>query len=115
LVLVSAEVTAKFAMVIMAWAGKPADGTTAKPFIAAMHGKTGHIRLASALAVTLILVALLTSTRGLMALGGALVMTFLVQALAHRHFAGLTGDVFGAGNELSRVAFLLVYVASAGI
>lgn len=113
-VLVSTETTARFTMVVMAWAGKPVDGTTAQPFIAAMHGKTGHLRLASALTVTLVLVTLLSSTRGLMALGGALVAVLLVQALAHRQFAGLTGDVFGAGNELSRVAFLLVYIASTG-
>jgi len=109
-VLISAEAAAKFSMVLLGWSGRLADKGTATPFIAAMRGSRCHLRLVSALAITLVIVVVLTATAGLIAFIGGLAATLLVAALAHRNFGGLTGDVFGAGNELTRAGFLLVFV-----
>jgi adenosylcobinamide-GDP ribazoletransferase len=105
--LVVAEVAAKLSMVVGAWAGKAVHEGMNSSFLAAMHGGKGNARLVAALAISLgIAVPLLWLTGAIVILVAVLTGLIMV-AIAHRHFNGVTGDVLGATNELSRMVVLV--------
>ncbi|MBS7606003.1 adenosylcobinamide-GDP ribazoletransferase, partial [Candidatus Bathyarchaeota archaeon] len=37
----------------------------------------------------------------------SIIMALLLTKISNRHFGGVTGDVFGAGNEIVRLSSLL--------
>jgi adenosylcobinamide-GDP ribazoletransferase len=47
---------------------------------------------------------------GLIAIIASIITALIIVRISNRHFRGLTGDVFGAGNELSRLGSLLAIV-----
>ncbi|MCL1965648.1 MAG: adenosylcobinamide-GDP ribazoletransferase [Candidatus Bathyarchaeota archaeon] len=101
------EVSAKFSMVVMARAGKAVHEGMNTSFLSFMHGSHGTARLLLGLLISLaIALPLLHWVGALVILAGvltSLVMTFI----AHRNFNGVTGDVFGATNELARLGSLI--------
>ena len=116
------ELSAKLAMVVAAWAGKSVHEGMNTSFLQAMHGRGGNWRLAAALIISFaIAFPLLCLTGALTVLAGiiigtavilAAVITGLVMvAVAHKHFHGVTGDVFGATNELARMVCVVVLLA----
>ncbi len=112
---VVAEVGAKLAMVIGAWAGKPVRQGMASAFLEAMHGGKGNARLVAALVISftfgLPLFFLNDSIAGFIAIFAAVVTGLAMVGVAHRHFHGVTGDVLGATNELARMVSVVVLVA----
>ncbi|MGD9131760.1 MAG: adenosylcobinamide-GDP ribazoletransferase [Candidatus Bathyarchaeota archaeon] len=113
-VLIVAEVSAKLAMVTTAWQGtsppqrledKRGKGRSFIDFMRKNHGLYA-ISLIISLAVGVALLGLcgvLAVTAGILA-GGFMII------LGKRVFGGVNGDIFGATNEIARMAALLVLV-----
>jgi len=45
---------------------------------------------------------------GFLSLGISVALGFLIQRIANRSFGGISGDVIGASNEITRLASLIV-------
>ena len=108
---VVAEVAAKLAMVVGAWAGKPVHQGMASAFLEAMHGGKGNARLVAALVISFAIAVPLLWLNGAIAVLAAVVTALVMVGIAHRHFHGVTGDVLGATNELARMVSVVVLVA----
>jgi adenosylcobinamide-GDP ribazoletransferase len=111
--LIVVELGAKLAMVVAAWAGKSVHEGMNSAFLQAMHGKGGNYRLGAALAVSVLIAVPLLGWSGIFALLAAALVGFVMVAVAHRNFGGVTGDVFGATNELTRMVVAIVILAVA--
>jgi len=109
--LVVVEVSAKLSMVVGAWAGKAVHEGMSSSFLEAMHGKRGAARLIVALAISFGIAVPLLWVAGAIVVWVGIVASLVMVAIAHRHFKGVTGDVLGATNELSRMVSLIVLLA----
>jgi adenosylcobinamide-GDP ribazoletransferase len=109
--IVVAEVSAKLSMVIGAWAGNPAHQGMASYFLEAMHGKKGTARLIAALVISFGIALPLLWLAGAVVLLAAILASLIMVGISHRHFKGVTGDVLGATNELTRMVSLITLLA----
>ncbi len=110
------ELSAKLSMVVGAWAGNAVHEGMSSTFLAAMHGKGGNARLVAALALSFGVAAPLMWFSGLGLSGfvtvlAAVLAGLVMVAVSHRHFKGVTGDVLGATNELTRMVAVVVLLA----
>ena len=102
------EILAKFSMVLMASLGNSASLGSNSPFVSIMKDKK---KLAAAFVIMLIPVTVIGETAGLVMLGVAITLTIILLTISTRSFGGITGDVLGATNELTRLASLMVFVS----
>jgi adenosylcobinamide-GDP ribazoletransferase len=109
--LIVVEVSAKLSMVIGAWAGKAVHKGMSSPFIEVMHGKKGTTRLIAALAISFGIAVPLLWLAGAVTILVAVIASLIMVGISHRHFKGVTGDVLGATNELTRMVSLIVLLA----
>jgi adenosylcobinamide-GDP ribazoletransferase len=105
--LIVSEVSAKLAMVIMAWVGRSAHKGMSTHFVNAMHSKYRSLRLVVALLIAFGIAICLMRIVGFAAVIAGLAVALVLMGVSNRHFKGVTGDVFGAGNELARLASLI--------
>jgi adenosylcobinamide-GDP ribazoletransferase len=110
------EVCAKLSMVVGTWAGRAVHKGMNSPFMDAMHGKNGTLRLVAALILSFAVAVPLMWFSGFPFAGFAVVVAALLSglvmvAIAHRHFGGVTGDVLGASNEITRMVCVVVLLA----
>jgi adenosylcobinamide-GDP ribazoletransferase len=108
------ELCAKLSMVVVARAGKSVHQGMNTSFLQHMHGNGGNARLAAALAISIVIAFLFLSWAGIVTVLAAVIGALAMVAVAHKHFKGVTGDVFGATNELTRMfcAIFLLGVAA---
>ena len=102
------EILAKFSMVLMASIGKSAAVGSNSPFMQIMKDKR---RLAVAGVITIIPLVVIGGTTGLILFGASIGVTLFLIGLSTRSFGGITGDVLGAANELTRLSSLLIFVS----
>lgn len=105
--LIVSEASAKLSMVFMAWAGRSGHKGVNTLFIDVMHDKYRHIRLATSLLIAFVIAAFLLNIKGIIAVLASLAVTLGLILVSNKHFKGVTGDVFGAGNEITRLASLI--------
>src|SRR3990170_2574088 len=110
-IVVIAEMSAKLSMVVGAWAGKAVHQGMNSSFLAAMHGRKGNARLVAALAISFGVAVPLLWLAGAVAVLVAVIAGLVMVGVSHRHFKGVTGDVLGAANELSRMVCLIALLA----
>ena len=110
---IASEASAKLAMVVMAWAGKSAHQGMNSPFIEAMRGVKGNLLLIVALAISFAIAVPLLQVAGALVVLAGIVTSLLMVAIAQRNFNGVTGDVFGATNEITRMVCVIVLLAVA--
>jgi adenosylcobinamide-GDP ribazoletransferase len=108
--LVVCEASAKLAMILIAWLGESAHEGMNTYFVNAMHDRHRNIRLIAALSITFGVALPLMGMVGFIAVIASIAMALIVVEVSNRHFRGVTGDVFGAGNELARLSSLLAIV-----
>jgi adenosylcobinamide-GDP ribazoletransferase len=102
---IAAEVIAKFVMVLLTYRGTSAWEGFSSPFTAAM--KDGKKMLA-ATAIMVLIVWFASGYAGMAALGVSVALGALLRHVSKRSFGGISGDVLGASNEVSRLASLIV-------
>jgi len=110
---IAVEASAKLSMVVMAWAGKSVHQGMNSPFLEAMHGNKGDLLLIVAILLSLAVALPLLLWAGAFVVLVAIVTSLVLTAVAHRHFNGVTGDVFGATNEITRMVCVIALVAVA--
>ena len=102
------EILAKFSMVLQASIGRSAAVGSNSPFVQIMKDKK---RLAIAGIVTLIPLVVIGETTGLIVFASAIVITMFILAISTRSFGGITGDVLGATNEITRLSSLVIFAS----
>lgn len=109
--LIVSETLAKLAMIVEAWAGKSAHKGLNTYFINAMHGPIGNLRLIIALAISFGIATLLLGLTGFVAAVASVLIALIIVWISNRHFRGITGDVLGASNELTRMFSMIIILA----
>jgi adenosylcobinamide-GDP ribazoletransferase len=111
--LIASEAAAKFATVFEAWGSRAAHRGMSSLFVDAMHQGHGSSKLVGSLSILLLIsVSLLRQLGLLVSLVAILVSTAFI-AIANRVLGGITGDVMGATNEITRLVSLLTILGAA--
>ena len=108
LALLLSEIIAKFSMVLMASIGNSASVGSNSPFVELMKNRK---KLIVTVAITLIPLVILGGSTGLILFVVGTTLTIFLVGMSTRSFGGITGDVLGSTNELTRLACLLVFVS----
>jgi adenosylcobinamide-GDP ribazoletransferase len=108
LAILLSEIVAKFSMVLMASIGKSASLGSNSPFVELMKNRK---KLAVTSIIALIPLIVLGGTTGLIIFTIGTILTLFLITISTRSFGGITGDVLGSTNELTRLASLLVFVS----
>lgn len=101
------EIFAKFSMVLMASIGQSASLGSNSPFVSLMKDKK---KLVAALILTIIPLLVVGGAEGMIVFGAGIAITLFLVGFSTKSFGGITGDVFGATNELTRLSSLLIFV-----
>jgi len=102
------EILAKFSMVLQASFGRSATEGSNTVFVQIMKDKK---RLIIAGIITIIPLLVLGGTIGLIVFATGITLTLFLLALSTRSFGGISGDVLGATNELTRLSSLLIFAS----
>jgi len=104
------EIVSKFSMVMMASLGISAKQGSNTPFVSVMKDKK---KLLAAFAITAIPLIVLGGQTGLVVFAVGITIAMILLTISQRSFGGITGDVMGAGNELTRISSLLIFASAA--
>lgn len=102
------EIISKFSMVLLASLGRSAADGSNSPFIEKMKDKK---RLVVSGIICITPLVIIGGTIGLVIFGSAISFTFIILAISTRSFGGITGDVFGATNEITRLTSLVIFAS----
>jgi adenosylcobinamide-GDP ribazoletransferase len=106
--LVIAETAAKLSMVTCAWQGLSVRKGLGSIFVDSMKNKHGLYVVA--LVFSVVVGVLLLGLKGVLAVVLGIVVGGLMIVLAKGIFGGVTGDIFGATNEIARMVALFALV-----
>lgn len=101
------EIMAKFSMVLMASTAKSAALGSNSPFTHLMKDKK---KLTVSIILTIIPLAVVGGNTGMIVFAVGVLLTLFLVGISTRSFGGITGDVLGASNELTRLSSLLIFV-----
>jgi len=107
-IILLSEIMAKFSMVLMAGLGNSASIGSNSPFMDSMKDKK---RLLVAGIITIIPLIVIGEMNGLIVFASGIILTMFLVGLSTKSFGGITGDVMGASNELTRLSSLLIFVS----
>ena len=107
-IILLSEIMAKFSMVLMAGLGNSASIGSNSPFMDSMKDKK---RLLVAGIITIIPFIVVGEMNGFIVFASGIVVTMVLVGLSTRSFGGITGDVMGASNEITRLSSLLIFVS----
>ena len=107
-IILLSEIMAKFSMVLMAGLGNSASIGSNSPFMDSMKDKK---RLLIAGIITIIPLIVIGEMNGLIVFASGIILTMFLVGLSTKSFGGITGDVMGACNELTRLSSLLIFVS----
>lgn len=102
------EIIAKFSMVIVASIGPSAWQGSNSPFVDSLKDKK---KLAAAAVITIVSIAVFQNNAGFLALGVGIILSIIVALVSRRSFGGISGDIMGAVNEITRVSSFLVFAS----
>ena len=103
--IITGEVIAKYVMVLLANRGISAWEGFSSPFIAAMKDR---YKMIAATAIMVAIIWFASSYVGFIALTISLILAQLLKYLSSKSFGGVSGDVLGASNEITRLSSLIV-------
>lgn len=103
--IVVSEIIAKYVMVMQASVGDSAWSGFSSAFTIEMK-KRNKITISTIF--TIVLVLSIEGVLGLLTLGIVIIIGFIIYIISYRNFGGVSGDVFGASNEIARLSSLLI-------
>lgn len=103
--IITAEVIAKYVMVLLANRGISAWEGFSSPFIAAMKDR---YKMIVATGIMVVIVWFASSYAGFIALIISLMLAQLLKYISSKSFGGVSGDVLGASNEITRLSSFIV-------
>ncbi|HKM77980.1 MAG TPA: adenosylcobinamide-GDP ribazoletransferase [Candidatus Bathyarchaeia archaeon] len=106
--MVVSESASKFSMVVQAWMGRSAHRGMSSQFIESMQLKHRNAKIALSTAFLLLISVPLLSFTGLLVTFAALGVSSVMSVISKRAFGGITGDVMGATNEITRLVSLIL-------
>jgi len=117
-VIISAEVAAKLAMVTLVWIGKPTHKGLGSIFLKKAKKKRNIAAYAISAVITFVLFSLaINPTYGLLSIGLVFIsipVAYVMGKVAEKVFGGVSGDIIGATNEISRTVILILF-ATVGV
>lgn len=103
--MIASEVIAKYVMVLQANRGFAAWEGLGSPFTESMKNTS---RMVTASVITAPIAYFAGGLPALLALGTAVVIAFVLVRISNKSFGGVSGDVFGASNEITRLSSLII-------
>ena len=112
-VIISAEVAAKLAMVTLVWIGKPAHKGLGSIFLKKAKKKRNIAAYALSAVIAFVLFSLTVNPiYGFLSIGIVFInipVAYVMGKVAEKVFGGVSGDIIGATNEISRTVILLLF------
>jgi adenosylcobinamide-GDP ribazoletransferase len=116
---VSAEVSAKLAMVTIVWVGRPTHKGLGSIFLSKAKKRLNAVAYLLAVLVVFAVFSLTSNSfLGLVSVGVVFVsvpVAFVMEKVSESVFGGVSGDTIGATNEVARAAMLIVLAAVLGL
>jgi adenosylcobinamide-GDP ribazoletransferase len=111
-VIITAEVAAKLAMVTLVWIGKPTHKGLGSIFLKKAKKKQNIVAYIISAAITFTLFSFaIDPTYGLVSVGlmfFSIPIAYVMGKVAEKVFGGVSGDIIGATNEISRTTSLVL-------
>ena len=103
--LIVAEIISKYVLVMQASIGASAWSGLSSPFTIEMKKRT---KVTISIIITVVLIFVIVGIMGLLTLGIVIIIGLIILLISYKNFGGVSGDVFGASNEISRLSALLI-------
>ena len=103
--MITAEVISKYTMVLLANRGLSAWEGISSPFTVAMKDMR---KMLAATGIMVAIIGFASSYAGFAALAISLILAQLIKYVSNKSFGGISGDVIGASNEITRLSSLIV-------